>query len=468
MPGGATIQLVAYGAQDVYLSANPQVTFFKQLYRRHTNFAMEAVEQTFNGAANFGRKLSATIARSGDLIGRMYVQVVLPQVDLNSIVSADGTYYDASGMQFRWLNWVGHALIRNVDIEIGGQRIDKHYGDWLQIWNELTQPAGKQAGYAEMVGNVPELTNVIQDIGIAGECDNPNVPGEPHTSAELRSCTPEYTLYIPLQFWFNRHTGLAIPLIALQYHEVRVNVEFNDLRNICWSNDPNVINYVNNLGLVAGSLYIDYFYLDTEERHRFAQTAHEYLIEQLQFTGDETVTSAVNKIKMSFNHPCKEIVWVVQRDSFITCDPAVIDPWKGQQPFNYSDYWDRAALDSGYAITMVAGMAGANPTVSAKIQLNGQDRFSEREGRYFNLVQPYQHHTNIPAVGINVYSFALNPEQHQPSGSCNMSRIDSAYLQATLSANTIGNSQTAKVRIYATNYNVLRVMAGMGGIAYTN
>jgi hypothetical protein len=456
------MQLVAYGAQDVYLTANPQVTFFKQLYRRHSNFAMESIEQTFNGVANFQRRVQCTISRNGDLIHRMYLQVTLPAVDLN-----DPSVSDSSGDQFRWLNWVGHNLIQDVYIEIGGQQIDKHYGDWLHIWNELTQKAGKQAGYAEMVGNVPELTNIISKVGTDGGCTNQCVGGDPHSSSETRSCCPEYTLYIPFQFWFNRHAGLALPLIALQYHEVRVTIDIQPLQYLIWTNNPVILDAVNALGIVAASIYVDYIYLDTDERRRFAQVAHEYLIEQLQFTGNESITSASNKVKMSFNHPCKEIVWVVQRDNYITCDSSV-DPWKGQQPFNYTDFWDRAALESGYSISTVEGMAGNNPVAVANIQLNGQDRFSEREGPYFNLVQPYQHHTNIPAVGINVYSFALNPEEHQPSGTCNFSRIDNATLNLTVTNNTVGNGNTAKLRIYATNYNVLRVMAGMGGLAYSN
>jgi hypothetical protein len=459
MSGGGLMQLVAYGAQDVYLTANPQVTFFKQLYRRHSNFSMESIEQTFNGVANFGKRVTCTISRNGDLINRVYLQATLPRVELD--------VDDGSGAQFRWLNWVGHNLVRNIEVEIGGQRIDKHYGDWLHIWNELTRPAGKQAGYAEMVGNVPELVNTLTQVGPDGGCDDDCLGGEPHASPEGRSCAPEYTLYVPLQFWFNRHAGLALPLIALQYHEVKLNLEFNELRNLCWTNVPDIKNRVNAMGLVSASLYVDYIYLDTEERRRFAQVAHEYLIEQLQFTGDESVTSSANKVKMSFNHPVKELIWVVQRDAFVACD-GTMDVWKGQQPFNYSDYFDRAALESGYSITTVEGLAGKNPTVVGKIQLNGHDRFSEREGKYFNLVQPFQHHTNIPAVGINCYSFALNPEDHQPSGSCNMSRIDNATLILTLSNNTVGVGKTAKVRIYAVNYNVLRIMSGMGGLAFSN
>jgi hypothetical protein len=448
MSGGGLMQLVAYGAQDVYLTSNPQVTLFKQLYRRHSNFAMESIEQTFNGVANFGKRVTCTISRNGDLIYRIYLQATLPSV---SLVTADG-----SGGEFRWLNWVGHQLMNYIEVEIGGQKIDKHYGQWLHIWNELTRPAGKQAGYAEMVGNVPELVNTLTQQADGG-CDSDCLGGEPHASNEDRSCAPEYTLYIPLQFWFNRHAGLALPLIALQYHEVKINIQFEELKNLCWSNVTGIIDRTNAAGLVSASLYVDYIYLDTEERRRFAQVAHEYLIEQLQFTGTESVTSTSNKIQLSFNHPCKEIVWVVQNPSYVDCNSSTNAPWR------YTD----SRL--------------GNPTAVAKIQLNGQDRFTEREGSYFNFVQPYQHHTSTPATGINVYSFALKPEDLQPSGSCNFSRIDNAVLNLTLTPATFqtnvtniaedavsGAQNSANVNIYATNYNVLRIMSGMGGLAYSN
>jgi hypothetical protein len=460
------MQLVAYGAQDVYLTGNPQITFFKLVYRRHTNFAMESIENPFNGNPRFGNQVTCTIQRNGDLIHRIYLQATLPPV---ALLNTDG-----SGASFRWLNWVGHNLIDWVELQIGGQRIDKHYGDWLQIWNELTQEAGKQAGYAKMVGNVPQLTNLIAQGG--DPCYNYCAGGEPIASSSLLSCTPEYTLYVPLQFWFNRNPGLALPLIALQYHEVRINLQFNDLQNLMWdwtpsaspANNHSVQARVNAANLVAASLYVDYIYLDTDERRKFAQVSHEYLIETLQYTGAESINSSSNKLKLNFNHPCKELIWVVQRDSFVSCDDAVINPWRGQQPFNYSDWWDRASLESGYSVTRVEGMGGNNPVVTALLQLNGHDRFTVREGRYFNEVQPYQHHTNVPAVGINVYSFALSPEQHQPSGTCNLSRIDNTTLLLTVSNNAVGVSTSSQVRVYATNYNVLRVMSGMGGLAYSN
>ena len=381
--GGGLMQLVAYGAQDIYLTGNPQITFFKVVYRRHTNFSMEAIEQTFNGAADFGKRVTCTVSRNGDLMHKVYLQVTVP---------------DVSG---EYVKNLGQALVKFAEVEIGGQRIDKHYGDWMHIWNELSQEAGKKEGYGLMTGAGGETA------GISAETD----------------------LYIPLEFWFCRNPGLALPLIALQYHEVKINIEFSALSELTDETG---------LSLSAASLYVDYIYLDTDERRRFAQVSHEYLIEQVQFTGDESVSSVSNKIKLNFNHPCKELVWVVQRDA------------SGVEKFDYTD------------------ASGVNPVLIAKLQLNGHDRFSERMGRYFNLVQPYQHHTNVPKTGINVYSFGLKPEEHQPSGTCNMSRIDNATLQLTLTANSVSSTNDAKVRVYATNYNVLRIMSGMGGLAYSN
>ncbi len=306
-----------------------------------------------------------------------------------------------TGTSVYWVNHVGHHLIENVTIEIGGQTIDQHYGTWLQIWNELTQTSEKEAGYNVMVGNDAERT----------------------TAASTVDGT---TLYIPLQFWFCRNPGLALPLIALQYHEVKFNIQFAAFSHLTRGTSPVASDPL------GASLYVDYIYLDTDERRQFAQVQHEYLIEQLQFTGAETVSGAgAYKSKLALNHPCKELVWVHDI---------------GGQPSDFDNN------TSG---------AGGDTVIDAKLQLNGQDRFSTRPGSYFNLVQPYQHHTRIPSVGIYVYSFALNPEAHQPSGTVNMSRIDNATLQLNLSA-------AGSLHVFAVNYNVLRVMAGMGGLAYSN
>ena len=399
------MQLVAYGAQDVYLTGNPQITYFKVVYRRHTNFAIESIEQTFNGTCDFGKKVSCTISRNGDLIHKVFFQVSLP-----ALTAANG--------DVAWMHRLGHNLVNNVNLEIGGQEIDKHYSDWLEIWSQLTVPAGQQLGYSEMIGDTPDLT----------------APG--------LTSTPAKTLYIPLQFWFNRNPGLALPLIALQYHEVKINIELSSFASMITTTPPSGASSVTVTGgsIPYASLWVDYVYLDTDERRRFAQVSHEYLVEQLQFTGAESVSSTQNKVRLNFNHPCKELIWVVNST--------------GNAQWN--DYETPTTPSS-------------NPVLFGKLQLNGHDRFYQREGTYFNLVQPYSVHTNIPqSKGINVYSFGLKPEDHQPSGTCNMSRIDNATLNLTLDSSIFAGGASAQVKIFATNYNVLRIMSGMGGLAYSN
>ena len=330
---GGLMQLVAYGAQDVYLTGNPQITFWKVSYKRHTNFAMESIEQTFNGQADFGRRVTCTISRNGDLAYRTYLQVTLPEINQSMKgASQDGVYA-------RWLDFPGEQLISQVEVEIGGQRIDRQYGDWMHIWNQLTMSTEQQRGYFKMIGNTTQLTFITDPSfnDIDGPCD----ANAPRQVCAPRNALPETTLYVPLQFWFCRNPGLALPLIALQYHEVRINLEFNDLRNLCWDYAPQMTSNVhvirdrvNAAGLVAASLFVDYIYLDTDERRKFAQVSHEYLIDVLQFTGGESITSSSNKLKLNYNHPVKELQWVVQRDSFVDCSaPGWVASVGGPQPF---------------------------------------------------------------------------------------------------------------------------------------
>ena len=627
------------------------------------------------------RRVQCTVSRNGDLAYRTYLQVTLPEVD-GSHTTAGATNRSATGgFAARWLDYPGEQLVSQVEVEIGGQRIDRQFGDWMHIWNQLSLSDAQKRGYEKMVGhttNLTYLTNPNRNNTADSPCAANN--NSPQT-CEVRRALPQTTLYVPLQFWFCRNPGLAIPLIALQYHEVKINLEFNTLDQCLWAVEVNGLglpannnncNYANaaangnavkfggvapgdvgrenvktdqagvlgTLGggttqvpgradraynsccLVSASLFIDYVFLDTDERRRMAQNPHEYLIEQLQFTGDESIGSTSNKIKLNFNHPCKELVWVVQPDAHVDycssfteqvgeracdwdtaeanrnatqglgncCGGAGLYSLLGAQPFNYSDAtdmiprswlgygslaltssefilskgdnccnrisrlsqpWscnvecgrltagakvgtldgknafnaalretafvqqqlgqndrqapgDLASADNDFisfnpaefafggagalpqmseqtqssvstAGTIVLGEMsrkmhcwGQNPVVTAKLLLNGQDRFSERLGSYFDVVQPYQHHTASPDTGINVYSFALRPEEHQPSGTCNFSRIDNACLQLVVSSNAVGGASTSKVRVYATNYNVLRVMSGMGGLAYSN
>ena len=464
--GGGLLQLVAYGAQDVYLTGNPQITFFKVVYRRHTNFAIEAIQQTFNGTVGYGQTVNCQISRNGDLINRVYLQVALPK-----ITGIEGSNALAN-LGARYVNYIGLRLIKSVLIEIGGQQIDKHYSDWLYIWNELSLPRGKRYGYDTMVGADKDITSFN-----------------------------DTTLYIPLEFWFCRNVGLALPLIALQYHEVKIKIDFETKAN-CLISLKNAVTedetYVAGTGTVADitdmSLWVDYIFLDTDERRRFAQLSHEYLIEQLQFTGTETLNGgATNRVKLNFNHPCKELVWVAKPNNFakkacwynytavdnVDLTSSIVS---AQLPatqagntnitnFSASNYM--AGFNFGNAAS--GQIAASSPFADTILQLNGNDRFSVRDGTYFSFVQPYQHHTNIPSnPGINVYSFALKPEDHQPSGTLNMSRIDTATLMVTTKKNltsAVLNTPALTfdgINIYAVNYNVLRILSGMGGLAYSN
>jgi len=432
--GGGLLQLVAYGAQDVYLTGNPQITFFKVVYRRHTNFAIEAIQQTFNGNAGYGNTVTCQISRNGDLINRMYLQVDVPK--RKSGATTEGSTYQ---------NYLGLRLIKSVVIEIGGQQIDKHYSDWLYIWNELSLPIGKRYAYDTMVGADKDiLTGVTGDLTTT-------------------------TLYIPFEFWFCRNVGLALPLIALQYHEVKVKIDFETKANCVIA--PADFDDVKNI-----SLWADYIFLDTDERRRFAQLSHEYLIEQLQFTGTETLVAGTNRIKLNFNHPCKELIWVAKIPQDLNKTR-----WYDYTNTNVADVDNSLSLGyngsskvggqytSNYlVISDIKPASNVNPFKNAILQLNGNDRFAVREGDYFNYVQPFQHHTNVPVHNsINVYSFALKPEDHQPSGTLNMSRIDTATLMVTADTRGTGLSYEG-VNIYAVNYNVLRILSGMGGLAYSN
>ena len=406
--GGGLMQLVAYGAQDIYLTGNPQITFFKVVYRRHTNFAVESIEQTINGSVGSSSKVSVTVARNGDLLSRVYIQLK------GNTGSNTPNGFDA---------------IDYVEVEVGGQVIDKHYGAWMKIWCDLTHGADKKAMLNAMLCNG-------KDCGCGG------------------AAGAEGTLQtIPLQFWFCRNPGLALPLIALQYHEVKLNIKF--------------------CGITAGAsaeVWCDYIFLDTDERRRFAQVSHEYLIEQVQYNNGADINSAVN---LRFNHPVKELVW--------------------------------------QAVVPGTGCCGAAASTAdicdVVLQLNGHDRFRKRSGEYFSVTQRYEHHTGaastvdvaatiaaaivspndggaalvaalaaagakktnecVDAGTVYCYSFALKPEEHQPSGTCNFSRIDNAVMQVSLTSSTPA-ATAKKLDVYAVNYNVLRIMSGMGGLAYSN
>ena len=390
--GGGLMQLVAYGAQDIYLTGNPQITFFKVVYRRHTNFSMEAIEQTWNGTSdNADGRCTATISRNGDLVHRMYFEVT------------------NTGGAGRNAHNPGAKFITTVELEIGGQKIDKHTGDWMETWAELTQP-NETGGTCDMDDVARGGGTTFQRMSGMGGVDTIN------HSADTEK------VFVPLLFWFCRNPGLALPLIALQYHEVKVILDHQISANF----GANATN----------KLWCDYIYLDTDERRRFAQVSHEYLIEQVQ---DQSLTGVASGADLNFNHPVKELIWQ-----------------------------DNAAVALAASHVALAG--------TWQLKLNGHDRFSARDFRYFTRVQVHDYHTgpgglDSTAAGggsvgqhndsIGVYSFAIKPEEHQPSGTCNFSRIDNAQLSS-------GTGGTAAAMVYAVNYNVLRIMSGMGGLAYSN
>jgi hypothetical protein len=382
---GALMQLVAYGTQDVYLTVDPTITFWKAIYRRHTNFAMEAMNQTLNGRPDFGNRIYTKISRNGDLLHRCYLKATLPPLD-GSLV---------------YVNRVGFRLIKMIELRVGGQVIDRHYSTWMHIWTELTHTSD----HKEILDNI---------VGPKG--DNGNTSNSQNINE----------INVPLLFSFCRNPGLSIPLVALQYHEVELWIDLETLSN-CIQGGSDIIKSLTNV-----QLWADYIFLDTDERKEFVANPHEYLIETTQ-TFETSVIAGINNVKIQFNHPTKFIVWA-----------------------------NRANNIEGDDFTSFCSGPGVNSNINtAKLLLNGMDRFAERDSKYFNYIQPYQHFEIKPDLGINMYSFALKPAEHQPSGSCNFSRIDNINL--LVNCTVPGN-----LHIYGFSYNVFRVSSGMGGLVFAN
>jgi len=433
------MQLVAYGAQDIYLTGNPQITFFKVVYRRHTNFSMEAIQQTINGTpAVGGSTVSATISRNGDLVSNLWLDVQMKTDSLSVGAVVDQSYIN-------WTNNTGHALLKECEIEIGGQRIDRHYSQWLDAWNELTDHEESEWAGLNKHG-----------------AKNSYLKSNAATAATTVGTMTNQRLYVPLQFWFCRNPGLALPLIALQYHEVKV--KFTTRSSNALINTDAIAGTANVLITVAPTiqLWADYIYLDTDERRRFAQVSHEYLIEQVQ---RETGTMSTSQ-KLNFNHPVKELIWFVQGTGttevdYATSTNAALDATlnTGAVMTSDNDYFNYS--QPATTQESINGQTSNEAFATMKLQLNGHDRFAARNASYFRTCQPVQAGHKVPSKHIYCYSFALKPEEHQPSGTCNFSRIDNAKMVFT--TNAAGN-----LTVFAVNYNVLRIMSGMGGLAYSN
>ena len=414
MPSGE-IEFVAYGSLNIYITGNPQITFFKSVYRRHTNFAIESIEQTFIQIPQFGKKTSITLSKNGDLVHNMYALVTLP------ILQSPNFY----------IYGVGNALFKKIELSIGSFIIDTHYSDWLNIWNELTTDTGKIIGYDRMVYNYYNKPSVSS-----------------------------ITCYVPLQFWFNRNPGLALPLVALQFHDITLNFEFETMELL----SNNAATSATNLDC---RIYANFIYLDIDERRLFSQHSHEYLIEQVQYN-EFTISSGISfyNAKLNFKLPIKELIWIHT--------PSLIST------YGMYDY------------------SCANPNTldmhtftNGKLTMNGSDRFVERNADYFYLLQNYQHHTHVPRTQfihktyndnlteltsgyyrnyIYTYSFALEPENHQPNGCCNFSRLKNAELQLKydITSSYYSYNYTRVLKVFAVNYNILKVSNGMAGLILSN
>jgi len=476
------MQLVAYGAQDVYLTGDPKVTFFQTAYKRHTNFAMETVQQTVAGALTSGGLTSVTLSRSGDLVGDMFV-VLQPTSSSSSNLTTNNSGVDMA--------WVAERAFTSVEVFIGGQSIDKHYQTWFRLYAEVFLNDTKKQNYGKLT-SCPAV-NIVSG----------------------QTITSQSYVYLPLIFWFNRNPGLYLPLISLQYHEVRIDFTIS----------PQYSSY---FGTNPFAVWANYVYLDTDERDKVAKKPAEYLIEQVQYINADPVGSTNENtpsiIRMQYNHPVKELIWCYQVPSFSTNPNSMwnfcsnvsnvnvtVDPSKlagslapfspahvgspalyAPSPFATSLFASSNTLvtssniQTGTLVTVQSNVLSGNvfwvesgipvassntafgqevgPMHQAKIILNGTDRFVPQYGKYFNQYQPYQYHTGIPYPGIYVYSFALKPEELQPSGTCNFSRIDMAQIAVNLKTGMPALNQ----RMFAVNYNVLRVQSGLGGLAFAN
>lgn len=574
------MQITTYGSQDLFLTGNPEITFFKVVYRRHTLFSMESIELFFDDINGFGKTGSVIIPKIGDLIHKTYVKVVLPKIALPRALSTPiytinletanihfkavetfmkvniqayrngidqyistntipetvldainasfgvfnftgnikndfinalfGTSFNYSKISIQdiikpffdetniilptvtkedikfsidialknsidvfeyfyeqlklyqnlsadeinplaktaWIKKLGHFIINYVSISIGGYEIDKHYGEWINIWYELTSNKFMDTIYNKMIGNISELTEAS------------------------RKEKQQYTLYIPLQFWFCRFSGLAIPLVSLQFHDILITVKFQKFSKCFYmdeltneqKDDPvlrqntidqlgisNLDDYLENNNLdIIPSLLVDYIYLDSSERKKFAQSSHEYLIEQLNINEVGIVNSMLTQYTLDFNHACKELIWIAQDQSYVE----YIDGFSNLQYDNYSS-------NIGTSDNLIE----INPLEFTSLLFNGYSRFDKLPSEYFNLIQPYEMHSNIPPEGINVYSFALHPEEYQPSGTCNFGRISRSVINFYFNEFFYEKGINYNVRIYATNYNVLRFASGLAAIS---
>jgi hypothetical protein len=426
--GGAQLQLVARGDQDLFLTGSPQMTFFRQVYRRYTPFAIESVRIPMTGVFDFGRLVTVDIPRSGDLLGPLILEIVLP-----ALVPDAG----ASPPNLSYVNGIGYAMIEWASLQFGSQEIDRQTGEWLYTQMRLTTPGAKKDGIYNMTGFQEAFTDT-------------SMPGP------LR-------LYVPLGFWFNRNPGLALPLLALQKTPVRLQLQLKAARNCVFSSvmdgTPSgspVYTPQNLPSVVDATLWGEYYYLGADEQRRFVAYPHEYLIEQVQKVPRTSVPASVSlvNIPLNLNHPIKQLIWLVQEDRTRAAN----------EPFNYSN---RQLVETGVVGDLIDAVV---------VRVDGVDRFEQRSANWFRLVEPWLHQTAVPLDFIYTYSFSLAPEAQQPMGSLNASALNSIVLALIMHTETLydefedlvtyNGHLDCTVAVYASNYNILRIREGLGGLLF--
>lgn len=448
--GGGSLQLTALGPQDIYLTGNPQITFFKSVYKRHTNFSIETIPLTFKDDIDFGNtNRVCIIERNGDLVGPMYLHITLPEL------KQEQTHKGQTSTYVSWVEGIGNALIKSVELKIGEYSIDKHFGEWLDIWGELNVTSENQVGYDKMVGNRYSSDDM-----------------DPEEAVEAHPVT----LQIPLRFWFNNHPGLALPINALQYHQVRLIFEFEDLKNLVRSDidlgdEPKDI--TNSTAKITDCILLtDYYYLSSDEQRIFSQVAHEYIIEQLQFNSFENleVNQKNKNIDIDFfKNPVKYLIWVIQDKTYLETESGI----------STTDTYRKASGNQKLRYSSLGNINGDyNTFKNAILKISNNDRIKEREADYFRLIQNMQFFKKVPRKYIYTYSFCLKPNEPQPSGSANMSKVDFEldleFDTTTVSENfkSTGGNYTGQtqneleVKIYAVNYNILKVVGGQAGLVY--
>lgn len=477
---GGVMQLVTVGAQDQFLTGSPEISYFKMVYKRHTNFSMESIRQTFNTkpVLEASRNVfTCRINRVADLLQEVYFSYQFPDI------------FASDKFRFRWIENVSQYMIYSCAVRIDTQLIDQLWGEWMDVWNELSLSTDKKGSYDKMSGNVEEFVNprLLSPIVVI---DNNNISYSyyPVGSSLSSPSIKGRRVFIPLQFWFTKNPGLALPLIALQYQNIDITIElraagelyqiFDEESGIYISPDEYRSRHLNlNVGkfnedydvngvpnhdvslqrfmvpvnadysYLAPSVDIDaylecnFVFLDEPERKPMAGNTHDYLVERV-FRLDREGVGRQETIDLVLQNPVKEIIWITRRG-----DTHKYNSWS-----NFTN--------------SLLKLPNYNILSTAKFMWNGMERIEDKSAEYFNYIQPFQHHTRSPRDGIYSYSFALYPEKIQPSGSFNASTINKIQMYVTTTPPEDGNGY--EFVIYAVYYNLFRVMAGSGGMVFAN